>query len=77
MGQTRRTFSADQKAEVVRRHLRDKVPVSDLADQKVSGSAGSMWSTIFSASARLKLPIRQPLFESALKPQTPRTSSYQ
>ena len=33
MGQTRRTFSADQKAEVVRRHLRDKVPVSDLAEE--------------------------------------------
>ena len=33
MVQTRRTFSADQKAEVVRRHLRDKVPVSDLAEE--------------------------------------------
>lgn len=30
---TRRTFSAQQKAEAVRRHVSDKVPVSDLADE--------------------------------------------
>ena len=29
----RRHFSDDQKATVVRRHLGDKVPVSDLADE--------------------------------------------
>lgn len=29
----RRTFTAEQKAEVVRRHLGGKVPVSDLADE--------------------------------------------
>ena len=29
----RRHFSDDQKATVVRRHLADKVPVSDLADE--------------------------------------------
>lgn len=33
MGQKRRTFTAEQKADVVRRHLRDKVAVSDLADE--------------------------------------------
>ena len=33
----RRHFSDDQKATVVRRHLADKVPVSDLAD------CGSNW----------------------------------
>ncbi len=33
MSRTRRTFTAEQKAEVVRRHLRDKVPVSDLAEE--------------------------------------------
>jgi transposase len=32
-GQTRRHFSAEQKAQVVRRHLSGKVPVSDLADE--------------------------------------------
>ena len=32
-GRTRRHFSAPQKAEVVRRHLCNKVPVSDLADE--------------------------------------------
>lgn len=31
--QKRRHFSAPQKAEVVRRHLVGKVPVSDLADE--------------------------------------------
>lgn len=32
-GQTRRHFSAEQKAGVVRRHLSGKIPVSDLADE--------------------------------------------
>ena len=30
---SRRHFSGEQKAEVVRRHLADKTPVSDLADE--------------------------------------------
>lgn len=30
---TRRHFGGDQKAAIVRRHLADKVPVSDLADE--------------------------------------------
>lgn len=30
---TRRTFTPQQKAEAVRRHLAEKVPVSDLADE--------------------------------------------
>ena len=33
MTRTRRHFTADQKAEVVRRHLAGKQPVSDLADE--------------------------------------------
>lgn len=33
MGRQRRHFTADQKAQLVRRHLRDKVPVSDLAEE--------------------------------------------
>jgi transposase-like protein len=33
MGQKRRTFTAEQKAEVVRRHLKGKEAVSDLADE--------------------------------------------
>ena len=33
MSRTRRHFTAEQKAEVVRRHLGDKVPVSDLAEE--------------------------------------------
>ena len=30
---TRRRFTAEQKAQIVRRHLADKVAVSDLADE--------------------------------------------
>ena len=30
---SRRRFGAEQKAQIVRRHLADKVPVSDLADE--------------------------------------------
>lgn len=33
MGKSRRSFSAEQKAEIVRRHLKDRVAVSDLADE--------------------------------------------
>jgi transposase-like protein len=33
MNRTRRHFTAEQKAEVVRRHLAGKQPVSDLADE--------------------------------------------
>jgi transposase-like protein len=33
MRKTRRKFSPPQKAEVVRRHLADKVPISNLADE--------------------------------------------
>ena len=33
MGRTRRSFTAEQKANVVRRHLKNKVAVSDLADE--------------------------------------------
>ena len=33
MNQTRRHFTPDQKAQIVRRHLSGKEPVSDLADE--------------------------------------------
>ena len=33
MSNTRRSFSAEQKAEVVRRHLANKEPVSNLAEE--------------------------------------------
>jgi transposase-like protein len=33
MSQTRRHFTAQQKAEIVRRHVAGKEPVSDLADE--------------------------------------------
>lgn len=43
-GRTRRHFSAPQKAEVVRRHLCGKVPVSDLADElQVQPSLIHLW----------------------------------
>jgi transposase-like protein len=33
MSKTRRHFTAEQKAEIVRRHVAGKEPVSDLADE--------------------------------------------
>ena len=33
MGETRRKYSIEQKATIMRRHLLDKVPVSDLCDE--------------------------------------------
>ena len=33
MSKNRRSFTAQQKADIVRRHLRDKVPVSTLAEE--------------------------------------------
>lgn len=44
MTRNRRHFSADQKADVVRRHLVGKEPVSDLADEiGVQPSQVHMW----------------------------------
>lgn len=44
MTKTRRHFTAVQKAHVVRRHLSDKVPVSDLADERgVQPSQIHLW----------------------------------
>ena len=41
---SRRRFSAEQKAAVVRRHLADKVPVSDLCDEyKIQPSMFYQW----------------------------------
>jgi transposase len=41
---TRRHFTAEQKAQVVRRHLSGKTPVSDLADElKVQPSLIHLW----------------------------------
>ena len=33
MGETRRTFTAEEKVSILRRHLLDKVPVSNLCDE--------------------------------------------
>lgn len=47
MKRARRRFTPDQKAEAVRRHLRDKVPVSDLADElKIQPSQIHQWVNI-------------------------------
>ena len=41
---SRRTFTADEKAAILRRHLRDKVAVSDLCDEyKVQPSVFYGW----------------------------------
>lgn len=43
-GRTRRQFSADDKAAIVRRHLADKVPVSDLCDEyQIQPSLFYLW----------------------------------
>lgn len=52
MSRNRRTFTAEQKAEVVRRHLRDKVPVSQLAEElKVQPSQIHQWVNTVLAQA--------------------------
>ena len=33
MTKPRRKFTAEQKAEIVRRHLKDKIPISSLAEE--------------------------------------------
>ena len=33
MSRIRRKFTAQQKADIVRRHLKDKVPISSLAEE--------------------------------------------
>ena len=44
MSGTRRHFSAEQKAQIVRRHLADKEPVSKLADElQVQPSLIHLW----------------------------------
>ena len=41
---TRRKFTAEQKAAILRRHLQDKVPVSDLCDEyKIQPSVFYGW----------------------------------
>lgn len=40
----RRSFTAEQKADILRRHLVDKVPVSDLCDEfKIQPSLFYLW----------------------------------
>ena len=42
--QTRRRFSPEQKALIVRRHVMDKVPISDLCDEyKIQPSIFYVW----------------------------------
>jgi transposase-like protein len=44
MSKPRRNFSDSMKADAVRRHLSDKIPVSDLADElKVQPSQIHQW----------------------------------
>jgi len=44
MSRTRRHFSAEQKAQIVRRHLADKQPISQLAEElQVQPSLIHLW----------------------------------
>lgn len=52
MSRTRRTFTAPQKADIVRKHLRDKVPVSQLADElDIQPSQIHQWVNLVLAQA--------------------------
>ena len=55
----RRTFTAEQKAEAVRRHLRDRVSVSDLAEElQVQPSQIHQW---IAAVLDGKAPVPEPI----------------
>ena len=50
---TRRRFTADEKATILRRHMADKVPVSDLGDEYgLQPSARFTWQRILFESDR-------------------------
>ena len=60
----RRTFTADEKAAIVRRHLWDKVPVSDLAQEhQVQPSQIHNW--VNQAKQSLDKLLREPAAGSA------------
>ena len=49
----RRSYSTEEKAAIVRRHLADKVPVSDLCDEyKIQPSVFYTWQNRMPASRR-------------------------
>ncbi len=61
MTRSRRHFTAEQKAEVVRRHLADKVPVSNLADEfQVQPTLVHLWvkHVLDHAAAAFEAPER-------------------
>ena len=52
MSETRRHFSAEQKAQAVRRHLADKQPVSSLASElQIQPSVIHQWVNVVLAQA--------------------------
>lgn len=65
----RRTFGAEQKATIVRRHLADKVPVSDLADEyQIQPSLIYLW-------IKQVLDQAERAFQAAAKPGRARTDA--
>jgi transposase len=54
--QKRRRFTAEQKATILRRHLKDKVPVSDLCDEyKIQPSVFYGWQRLLLDNAESAL----------------------
>src|SRR5688572_22526801 len=70
MSQQRRKFSAEQKADAVRRHLWDKIPVSDLAEElKVQPTQIHQWVQ------QAKLQMEQLFARTSGRPEAKATDS--
>lgn len=60
--QKRRQFTAEQKAAVLRRHLKDKIPVSDLCDEyKIQPSAFYRWQAQLLENLETALDSKEPV----------------
>ena len=64
---TRRSFTADQKAAIVRRHLVDKVPVSNLCDEYgIQPSMFYNWQKVLVDQANHFI-LFQPIYQIAVR----------
>ncbi len=74
MTRSRRHFSSEQQDEVVRRHLADKVPVSNLADEfQVQPTLVHLWVKLVldhAAAAFEAVFEAQPAVVASKKPRT-------
>ncbi len=59
--QKRRRFAAEQKAAILRRHLKDKVPISDLCDEyKIQPSVFYGWQRQLLENLESALDAKEP-----------------